>query len=29
LSGDHYKWRLMRAAGIEERLITGDASWED
>lgn len=26
LSGDHYKWRLMRAAGIEERYITGDAS---
>ncbi len=26
LSGDHYKWRLMRSAGIEERYITGDAS---
>ena len=26
LSGDHYKWRLMRAAGIAERFITGDAS---
>jgi glucuronate isomerase len=26
LGGDHYKWRLMRAAGIEERFITGDAS---
>ena len=25
LSGDHYKWRLMRAAGIEEDYITGDA----
>lgn len=25
LSGDHYKWRLMRAAGVEERYITGDA----
>ena len=25
LGGDHYKWRLMRAAGIEERYITGDA----
>ncbi|MDR1828682.1 MAG: glucuronate isomerase, partial [Methylobacteriaceae bacterium] len=23
--GDHYKWRLMRAAGIDESLITGDA----
>ena len=29
LSGDHYKWRLMRANGVEERYITGDASdWE-
>ncbi|GAA5482658.1 glucuronate isomerase [Haloferula sargassicola] len=26
LGGDHYKWRLLRANGIEERLITGDAS---
>ena len=26
LGGDHYKWRLMRAAGIDERFITGDAS---
>ena len=26
LSGDHYKWRLMRSAGIEEKYITGDAS---
>lgn len=26
LSGDHYKWRLMRTAGIDERYITGDAS---
>jgi glucuronate isomerase len=25
LSGDHYKWRMMRAAGIDEKLITGDA----
>lgn len=23
LGGDHYKWRLMRASGIEERYITG------
>lgn len=23
---DHYKWRLMRAAGVDERLITGDAT---
>lgn len=26
LGGDHYKWRLMRANGIEEKYITGDAS---
>lgn len=26
LGGDHYKWRLMRSFGIEERYITGDAS---
>lgn len=26
LYGDHYKWRLMRAAGVEEKYITGDAS---
>lgn len=25
LSGDHYKWRLMRANGIDEKYITGDA----
>ncbi|WP_101846250.1 glucuronate isomerase [Halobacillus sp. Marseille-P3879] len=25
LDGDHYKWRLMRANGIDENLITGDA----
>ena len=23
--GDHYKWRLMRANGVSEELITGDA----
>ncbi len=29
LAGDHYKWRAMRAAGIPERLITGDANdWD-
>jgi glucuronate isomerase len=29
LAGDHYKWRAMRTHGIEERLITGEASdWE-
>ncbi|MFQ3789365.1 glucuronate isomerase [Halomonas sp. A29] len=26
LRGDHYKWRAMRFAGIEERRITGEAS---
>ncbi len=25
LGGDHYKWRLMRANGVDERFITGDA----
>lgn len=29
LGGDHYKWRAMRANGIDERYITGDADdWE-
>ena len=27
--GDHYKWRAMRAHGIPERYITGDASDYD
>lgn len=26
LSADHYKWRLIRANGEEERFVTGDAS---
>ncbi len=26
LETDHYKWRAMRACGIDERYITGDAS---
>jgi glucuronate isomerase len=29
LKGDHYKWRAMRAAGVEERLITGHAPDEE
>lgn len=29
LYGDHYKWRAMRANGINERFITGDASDEE
>lgn len=24
LSGDHYKWRIMRACGVDEKYITGD-----
>lgn len=29
LGGDHYKWRALRANGIPEHYITGDASpWE-
>ncbi|MBB6215329.1 glucuronate isomerase [Anaerosolibacter carboniphilus] len=27
LAGDHYKWRAMRTFGIDERYITGDASY--
>ena len=26
LGGDHYKWRLMRSNGVEEKYITGDAT---
>ena len=29
LNGDHYKWRGMRANGVEENYITGTASLED
>ncbi|GAL75379.1 uronate isomerase [Nonlabens ulvanivorans] len=29
LAGDHYKWRAMRALGIEERYITGNATDEE
>jgi glucuronate isomerase len=29
LEGDHYKWRALRANGVEERYLTGNASdWE-
>ncbi|MDR1444383.1 MAG: glucuronate isomerase [Treponema sp.] len=29
LYGDHYKWRVLRANGISEKLITGDAEpWD-
>ena len=26
LEGDHYKWRALRAHGIDEKYITGDAA---
>ena len=29
LEGDHYKWRAMRANGVDERYITGNASPRD
>lgn len=29
LGGDHYKWRAMRANGVDERYITGNASAEE
>jgi glucuronate isomerase len=29
LGGDHYKWRAMRACGVAERLITGNATDQE
>ena len=29
LEGDHYKWRGMRSAGVDERFCTGEASPEE
>ena len=29
LKGDHYKWRAMRANGVPEKFITGDATDEE
>ena len=29
LAGDHYKWRAMRSFGIDEKYITGDATWKE
>ncbi|TNJ41741.1 glucuronate isomerase [Phaeobacter sp. B1627] len=29
LAHDHYKWRVMRWAGTDERRITGDAGWRE
>lgn len=29
LGGDHYKWRLLRSNGVEEKYVTGDGDgWE-
>lgn len=29
LAGDHYKWRAMRSFGIDEKYVTGDATWKE
>lgn len=29
LEADHYKWRLMRANGVPERLCAGDGPWDE
>lgn len=29
LAADHYKWRLMRAFGVDESYVTGGASWRE
>ena len=29
LEGDHYKWRVMRAYGVDEKFVTGDGSAKD
>ena len=29
LEADHYKWRVMRNFGIQERLVTGDADYKE
>ena len=29
LGGDHYKWRLLRANGVEEKYVTGNGSDHD
>lgn len=29
LGGDHYKWRLMRANGVDEKYVTGSASDQE
>jgi len=29
LEGDHYKWRAMRAAGVDEQFVTGDGDDDE
>ena len=29
LEADHYKWRIMREAGVDEKYITGDAPYKE
>lgn len=29
LAGDHYKWRAMRVMGIDEKFVTGDATYKE
>ncbi|MBO7150777.1 MAG: glucuronate isomerase [Clostridia bacterium] len=29
LAGDHYKWRAMRLCGVDEKYITGDATFKE
>ena len=29
LGGDHYKWRMMRSFGVDEKYVTGDASCKE
>lgn len=29
LAGDHYKWRLMRASGVPEEFVTGNAGYRE
>ncbi len=29
LGGDHYKWRAMRLCGVDEKYVTGDASYDE
>ena len=29
LGGDHYKWRMMRSHGVDEKYVTGDASFKE